>query len=95
MSNKLKWAVRSGVVAMVSMGSFASGAPLAPTGLLVNGVSRPLATERDTIRFTWALADNARGETQTAYQILVYSNSLAANRPLPTSAWWDSGKVDS
>ncbi|MGH7979456.1 MAG: hypothetical protein ACREE6_08770, partial [Limisphaerales bacterium] len=31
----------------------ALGRPAAPVGLLVNGVSDPLAIDRDTTRFTW------------------------------------------
>ena len=62
-------------------------------GLLVNGVSNPLAIERDTARFTWRSADTGRGRQQTAYQILVSSSPerLAADN----GDWWDSGKVDS
>src|ERR1700722_2798463 len=71
----------------------ALGSPSAPEGLLVNGVSQPLAVDGDIIRFTWMSKDGTRGETQTAYQILVSSNSkgLAAG----TADGWDSGKVDS
>jgi alpha-L-rhamnosidase len=60
---------------------------------LVNGVSNPLAIERDAVRFTWRSSDTGRRARQTAYQILVASNpeSLAAG----TAVWWDSGKVDS
>ena len=62
-------------------------------GLLVNGVSNPLAIDRDSARFTWRSADASRGERQTAYQILVSSSPdrLAADK----GDWWDSGKVDS
>jgi len=69
----------------------ASGRPTAPEGLLVNGVNNPLAIDRDTVRFTWMSKDATRGETQTAYQILVSSNStdLASG----TGGWWDSGKM--
>ena len=59
---------------LASMAFAASGRPAAPEGLLVNGVSQPLAVDRDAIRFTWMSTDRARGETQTAYQILVSSN---------------------
>jgi alpha-L-rhamnosidase len=64
----------------------AFGSPSAPVGLLVNGVSNPLAIDRDDIRFTWMSPDPTGGQTQTAYQLLVSS----AN-----GNWWDSGKVDS
>jgi alpha-L-rhamnosidase len=70
-----------------------SGGPAEPAGMLVNGVSNPLAVERDAVRFTWRQRDGGRGETQTAYRILVATSRelLAANR----GDAWDSGKVDS
>jgi alpha-L-rhamnosidase len=67
----------------------AFGRPSAPVRLLVNGVSNPLAIERDATRFTWMSKDTERGERQTAYQIVVFQGS---NRSMPI---WDSGKVDS
>ena len=66
----------------------AFGEPSAPVGLLVNGVSNPLAIDRDTTRFTWMSRDTDRGERQTACQILVFA------KPALTVIW-DSGKVDS
>ena len=90
---------------MASIAFGASGQPTAPVGLLVNGVSNPLAIDRDTTRFTWMSPDTARGKRQTAYQILVSSNPdfkeqkaegvLTSGLRPPTSAWWDSGKVAS
>ncbi len=67
--------------------------PSDPAGLLVNGVSNPLTIDRDKTRFTWMSPHTKRGETQTAYQILVASDPvrLAAG----TADFWDSGKVDS
>lgn len=69
------------------------GEPAAPVGLLVNGVTQPLAIDRDVTRFTWRSADSQRGARQTAYEILVASSaeSLAAGK----ADWWDSGKVAS
>jgi alpha-L-rhamnosidase len=67
----------------------------APAGLLVNGVSNPLAIERDATRFTWRSADAGRGEAQTAYQILVFSTHPSSDLRPPASVWWDSGKVAS
>jgi alpha-L-rhamnosidase len=71
----------------------ASGQSVAPAGLLVNGVSEPLAIDRDSARFTWRSVDTNRGATQIAYQILVSSSAgrLAAGQ----ADCWDSGKVDS
>ncbi|HEY1684569.1 MAG TPA: family 78 glycoside hydrolase catalytic domain [Tepidisphaeraceae bacterium] len=67
------------------------GAPAVPIGLLVDGVSQPLAIDRDTARFTWRSPDAGRGNMQTAYQILV---SASADRlSAETGEWWDSGKV--
>jgi len=66
----------------------ASAKPLAPVGLLVNGVNDPLAIDRDATRFTWMSKDTGRGERQTAYQIVVFA------KPASTVIW-DSGKVDS
>jgi alpha-L-rhamnosidase len=65
----------------------------APIGLLVNGVSGPMAIERDATRFTWRSAAGGRGEMQAAYQVLVSANRehLVAGK----ADWWDSGKVNS
>jgi alpha-L-rhamnosidase len=71
----------------------APGKPSAPVGLLVNGVSNPLPIDRDTTRFTWMSADTGRGEAQTAYQILVFSNPPVSDFQPPASVWWDTGKV--
>jgi len=79
------------VIASIAFG--ASGRPAAPVRLLVNGVSNPLAIEREGARFTWRSADTGRGEVQTAYQILVSSNR--ARLGVETGNWWDSGKLDS
>jgi alpha-L-rhamnosidase len=74
-----------------AFGFDSSSVPSAPAGLLVNGVRDPLAIDRDETRFTWRSVDTVRGERQTAYQILVSTNSdhLAAG----AGDWWDSGKV--
>jgi alpha-L-rhamnosidase len=79
--------------ALVTPSIAAFGATNAPVGLLVNGVSNPLAIDRDATRFTWRFIDAGRGEAQTAYQVMVSSNlgSLAAG----TGDCWDSGKVNS
>jgi hypothetical protein len=46
------------VIALAAFG--ANGSPGAPEGLLVNGVSNPLAIERDAVRFTWRSSDTGR-----------------------------------
>jgi len=70
-----------------------SAGPAAPMELLVNGVKSPLAIDRDATRFTWRAVATGRGETQTAYQILVFSSR--ANLFAGMGDWWDSGKVAS
>ena len=68
----------------------AHGKPDAPVGLLVNGVSNPLAIDRDAARFTWRSVDAGRGETQTAYQILVASSAEHLASGKAKADWWDS-----
>lgn len=69
----------------------ASGRPTAPVGLLVNGMSNPLAIERQAPRFTWRSDDDRRAEMQTAYEILM-APAVGGPRAGETD-WWDSGKV--
>ncbi|HEV2327840.1 MAG TPA: family 78 glycoside hydrolase catalytic domain [Verrucomicrobiae bacterium] len=90
---------------LVALGAY--GNPSAPVGMLVNGVSNPLAIERDATRFTWMSGDTERGACQTAYQIVVYNSPQSTVRGLQSAAdsgigagdlrliWWDSGKVNS
>jgi alpha-L-rhamnosidase len=90
------FAVAARLVLTLAITSIAFGAdvkPSAPVGLLVNGVSNPLAIDRGAVRFTWMSKDATRGEKQTACQILVASSreGLAAGK----ANWWNSGKVDS
>jgi alpha-L-rhamnosidase len=68
-------------------------APRAPLDLLVNGVAHPQAIDRDATRFTWRSEIDARGERQTAYQILV--SSSRANLDAGKGDFWDSGRVAS
>ena len=79
------------VSATASIAFAAPAEPSAPVGLLVNGVSNPLAIDRDTTRFTWTSKDLERGETQTAYQILIASSAkcLEAGK----ANWWDCGQI--
>ena len=70
-----------------------AGRSAAPIGLLVNGVSNPLAIDRDKARFTWSQTDSVRGAAQTAHRILVASSR--AHLVTDRGDLWDSGKVDS
>jgi alpha-L-rhamnosidase len=79
------------IIATITLG--APGKPAAPAGLLVNGVSNPLAIEREATRFSWRSEDGGRGERQTAYQIMVASSADSLARG--NADYWDSGKVDS
>jgi len=81
------------VIMMMSIAYEASAKPRAPFKLLVNGMCNPLAIDEGTARFTWMLDGNARGERQTAYEIVVSSSrrDLAADR----FNFWDSGRVPS
>ena len=65
--------------------------PKAPAGLLVNGVTSPLAIERDAVRFTWKSEDTSRGASQTAYQIVLAPGRKGLSGE--GTQWWDSGKV--
>ena len=82
----------SPVLAFFVVSATAFAKPAAPSGLLVNGVSNPLAIDRDATRFTWMSTDTARGARQTAYQILVAASPdhLAGGM----GDFWDSGIVD-
>jgi alpha-L-rhamnosidase len=75
-------------LALISGAIAAFGEPSSPVGLLVNGVSNPLAIDRNATRFTWMSKDSDR-ERQTAYQIVVCQN------PASGPIFWDSGKVNS
>ena len=95
---KMKWHLLCTAFAFASIALAASAKPSAPVALLVNGVSNPLAIERDATRFTWMSKDTKRGELQTAYQIVVFTNphfdsglGTVDSGPI----FWDSGKVDS
>ena len=67
---------------------------LLPRGLLVNGVSNPLAIDRDATRFTWRSADGDRGRKANRVSDTGFFKRRTVGR-LATGDWWDSGKVDS
>lgn len=58
--------------------------PEAPTGLLVNGIEGPQAIDLTPPSFSWVMNDPDRGESQTAWQIVVFTKG---------SVTWDSGKT--
>lgn len=61
-------------------------APDSPTGLLVNGIPAPDAIDLTAPRFSWIMNDADRGETQSAWQVVVSSDGKTI---------WDSGKTPS
>lgn len=60
--------------------------PDAPTGLLVNGIRNPQAIDIASPSFSWIMNDPDRGETQSAWQVVVSSDGKTI---------WDSGKIPS
>jgi len=64
--------------------------PLAPSGLRCEYLTDPEGIDVTKPRFFWVPGHTARGEKQTAYQILVSSDPLCAKGEM-----WDSGKVSS
>ena len=66
--------------------SLAAANPAAPTGLLTNGIENPQAIDVAPPAFSWVMNDADRGETQTAWQVVVSSGA---------SVVWDSGKTTS
>ena len=62
----------------------------APSGLRCEYLIDPVGIDVPQPRFAWVLEHTARGERQTAYQVLVSSKSEAA-----AGDQWDSGKVSS
>ena len=66
---------------------------LHPHQLLVEYDPHPISVDTQTPRFTWKLAADERGQSQTAYRILVASDeaTLAGD----VGDVWDTGKVES
>src|SRR5579864_5563826 len=80
---------------IVSGASPASGAegPMAPTNLRCEYLSNPRGIDVLHPRFSWVLEHTGRGETQTAYQLLI--SSQAETLMKDQGDQWDSGKVTS
>ncbi|UTA66339.1 alpha-L-rhamnosidase [Emticicia sp. 21SJ11W-3] len=70
--------------------SFAANPPL-PSGLKCEYLKNPLGIDNPNPRFTWLLTDTRKGATQTAYQVLVDTDS--AKVALGTGTEWDTKKV--
>lgn len=66
--------------------------PKAPSGLLMELLSEPLAIEAEHPSFSWIVNDERNGEYQSAYQIIVFADSAQTEKE---SMLWDSGKIAS
>ena len=74
-------------VLIILVSSYAHAAtPDAPTGLLTNSIKNPQAIDLAPPAFSWIMNDEDRGETQSAWQVVVSSDA---------SVLWDSGKTSS
>lgn len=67
------------------------GGDLRPTRLRVEGVEDPLGVDADVPRLSWALASDARGARQSAYEVHVATGPDRLAAP----DVWDSGRVES
>src|SRR5712672_3548859 len=67
------------------------GSSLAPVFLRCEYLQSPLGLDETHPRLTWRVEASERGEKQTAYRIVVASDSSKLNSP----DLWDSGKVSS
>src|ERR1039457_6574581 len=85
--NRLKYILLLGVVLLAGVCS----AAVTAGNLRCEYLADPLGIDAGSPRLSWILSSNHRGETQTAYQILVASSE----KLLKTDAGdlWDSGKV--
>ena len=73
----------------IKIGSAAS--PVAPTNLRIQDNTEQLGIDRPNPRFAWYVNDPDRGESQTAYRIIVSSSRDSIDAG--TGDMWDAGKV--
>ncbi|MGN6298663.1 MAG: family 78 glycoside hydrolase catalytic domain [Ginsengibacter sp.] len=79
------------VLALAGTPKLKDTSPVAPTGLLTNGMTNPQAVDVGVVLFSWIMKDADRGELQTGYQILVASS--AAKIKANVGDIWNSGKI--
>jgi len=84
-----KWAVLCVSIAPL-LPAQESAMAAAPSGLRCEYLTDPVGIDVPQPRFGWVLEHAARGEKQTAYQVLVSSKPEA-----PAGGQWDSGRVTS
>jgi alpha-L-rhamnosidase len=82
-----KWAVLC-VSIVPLLAAQESSMAAAPSGLRCEYLTDPVGIDVPQPRFSWVLEHAARGERQTAYQVVVSSKAEA-----PAGDQWDSGKV--
>ncbi|TAE74428.1 MAG: hypothetical protein EAZ65_01780 [Verrucomicrobia bacterium] len=78
--------MKSALLLALGISSAIAADPSEPTALLTNGIVAPDAVDVSPPSFSWVMHDPDRGETQTAWQIIVTSGA---------SIIWDSGKTPS
>lgn len=78
---------------VLAMGGLANAASIVIGDLRCEYLANPLGIDETKPRLSWILQSGERGQTQTAYQILVASNPAVLNEH--KGDLWDSGKVDS
>jgi hypothetical protein len=78
---------------IIGAGFVVSSAAMTVTDLACEYRNNPLGVDVAQPRLSWKLQSNQRGDTQTAYQILVASSQ--ALLAVDTGDLWDSGKVAS
>src|SRR5690349_7240257 len=71
----------------------AADGPQAPSNLRCEYLTNPAGIDVTHPRFSWVLEHGARGETQSAYQVLVTTRADSLQKDLGDQ--WDSGKVSS
>ena len=78
---------------MTSSSLFAQSNPFYPNQLRCEYLTNPLGVDQPAPRLTWLLNDNRHGAIQTAYQLIVGTDSTAVANGQGNS--WNSQKVDS
>jgi alpha-L-rhamnosidase len=89
MTNNLTMALTCGLLAF----STGHGTAMTVTNLRCEYRSNPLGVDVAQPRLGWTLESSRRGETQTAYQVLVASSQALLDQN--KGDLWDSGQVSS
>lgn len=78
------------VVAFPDSAQGPAAGPLAPAGLRTEYLTEPIGIDVTRPRFSWLLEHTERGQTQSAYQLVVSSAPEVSSGEA-----WDSGRVES